>query len=213
MPTILLIRHGENDMVKTGRMAGRLPDVHLNSRGFQQAQELSENLVSVPISCIYSSPLERAMETAAPLAEKLSLPVIINPGFLETDIGDWAGHEVKVIRKLKEWKIVQQSPSRFRFPNGESFFDCQNRLVEQMERVVKDHDDKEIIAIFTHADPIKLITAYYLGMPLDYFQKISCETASVTIWSFTEKNNRLIILNQKNKCPIEGVKNILSNFK
>ena len=91
MPTILLIRHGENDYVKQNRLAGRLPDVHLNERGRQQAQVVAEKLALAPIKAIYSSPLERAAETAAPLAEKLGLPVTLRPGLLESDIGEWQG--------------------------------------------------------------------------------------------------------------------------
>ncbi len=83
MPIILLIRHGENDFVKTGRMAGRTPGVHLNERGQQQAQELAEALMKAPIKAIYSSPMERAIETAEPLAAKLGQEIIIRPSLIE----------------------------------------------------------------------------------------------------------------------------------
>ena len=68
MPLLLLIRHGENEYVKTGKMAGRLPGVHLNEKGQKQAQALGDALKDVPIKAIYSSPLERAIETATPIA-------------------------------------------------------------------------------------------------------------------------------------------------
>ena len=76
MPLLLLIRHGENDYVKTGRMAGRLPDVHLNERGRAQSVELAEALAQAPIKALYSSPMERAMETAAPLAENTDVVAV-----------------------------------------------------------------------------------------------------------------------------------------
>lgn len=197
MAFIFLIRHGENEFVRTGRMAGRLPNVHLNQHGKQQARNLGENLCKFPITAIYSSPLERAIETAEPLSVLMSLPIISNEGFLETNIGDWTGQEVKTIRKLKEWKTVTNYPSRFQFPNGESFLECQNRLVAQVENLIKLHNDKEIISIFLHADPIKLLTSYYLGMSIDNFQKISCDTGSVTIWNISPGNANLIKLNQQ----------------
>src|SRR5204862_3783575 len=115
MTLLLLIRHAENDYVKTGRMAGRLPGVHLNERGQKQAIELAGALAQLPIAALYSSPMERAMETAAPLAEKLGLEINVRPGLLETDLGAWAGMELKAARKLPEWKTVQSAPSRFRF--------------------------------------------------------------------------------------------------
>lgn len=197
MPLLLLIRHGENDFVKTGRLAGRMPEVHLNKKGRQQAAELAEALGNLPIRAIYCSPLERARETAAPLAAQLGLEPQIRPGLIETDIGAWAGQKLKALRKLPEWKTVQAAPSRFRFPNGESFVECQARLVSEIEAILKAHKSDEIIACVSHSDPIKLITAYYLGMPLDHFQRLGCDTASVTAFLVGDKGVLLSKLNQR----------------
>ena len=197
MPLLLLIRHGENEYVKTGKMAGRLPEVHLNEHGQQQALELANALANVPIKAIYSSPMERALETAAPLAAKLGLDINIRAGLIETGIGDWAGEELKNLRKLPAWKIVQDNPSRFRFPNGESFVECQTRLVSELESIVKAHRDEDIIACVSHADPIKLMACYYLGMPLDHFQRLGCDTASVTVLMLSSKGVLLAKLNQR----------------
>lgn len=197
MPIILLIRHGENDFVKTGRMAGRTPGVHLNERGQQQAQELAEALIKAPIKAIYSSPMERAIETAEPLAAKLGQEINIRPSLIEANIGDWTGLEIKVTRKLPEWKIVQNAPSRFRFPGGESFSEIQYRLVNEMESLAKEHKEDEIVACFLHADPIKLIVAYYMGMPLDHFQRLGCDTASATVLMLGGSGAGLLKLNQR----------------
>lgn len=197
MPLLFLIRHGENDFVKTGKLAGHLPEVYLNERGRLQAQDLADALGNLPIKAIYSSPLERARETAAPLAAKLGLDVQIRPGLIETAIGAWAGQELKALRKLPEWKVVQEAPSRFRFPQGESFAECQTRLVTEIEQIVKAHDRNDLIVFVSHSDPIKLITAYYLGMPLDHFQRLGCDTASVTVFLLSEKGVLLSKLNQR----------------
>ncbi len=206
MPLLLLIRHGENDFVKTGKLAGQLPEIHLNEKGRQQAEELAQALENLPIKALYSSPLERARETAAPLAAKLGLDVQIRPGLIETGIGAWAGKELKALRKLPEWKVVQDAPSRFRFPEGESFIECQARLVSEIESIVKAHVREDIIACVSHSDPIKLITAYYLGMPLDHFQRLGCDTASVTVFLFGEKGVLLSKLNQRPpfRFPVEA---------
>ena len=103
MPLLLLIRHGENDFVKTGKMAGRLPGVHLNERGQKQAQALGEALKDVPIMAVYSSPLERAMETAHPIADSHKLKIIQEPNLMDTDIGKWQGKSWKVLRLTKVW--------------------------------------------------------------------------------------------------------------
>ena len=116
MPTILLIRHGENDYIRKGKLAGRLPGVHLNNKGYQQAKTIAERLKDAPIKAIYSSPLERAVETAEPLAKALSIEIQLRESLLETGYGDWQGQPLKKLRRLKEWKIVQNTPSLFRFP-------------------------------------------------------------------------------------------------
>ncbi|HLO28758.1 MAG TPA: histidine phosphatase family protein, partial [Anaerolineales bacterium] len=76
MALLLLIRHGENDFVKTGKLPGRLPEIHLNERGQKQAAALGEALKDVPLKAIYSSPLERAIETATPIANARKLEIV-----------------------------------------------------------------------------------------------------------------------------------------
>lgn len=198
MPLLLLIRHGENDFTKNHKLAGRLPGVHLNEKGQKQAQALGEALKDVPIKAIYASPLERARETAAPIAESHNLKIIQEPGLMDTDVGQWQGRSWKVLRLTKAWKIVQHSPSRFKFPEGESFPECQVRIVNALERAIKKHNKpQDIIAIVFHADPIKLAVAHFLGMPLDHFQRLSCDTGSLTALYVNEMGANLIKLNQR----------------
>ena len=198
MPLLLLIRHGENDYVKTGKMAGRLPGVHLNERGQKQAQALGEALKGVPITAIYSSPLERAIETATPIANARNLKIIQNPNLLDTDVGKWQGKSLAVLRLKKEWKIVQSAPSRFQFPDGESFLDLQSRIANVLEGIVKKHNkSKDIVPVVVHAYPIKLAVSHFLGLPLDHFQKLSCDTGSLTMLHAGEAGANLVKLNQR----------------
>jgi len=198
VPLLLLIRHGENDYVKTGKMAGRIPGVHLNERGQKQAKALGEALKDIPIKAVYSSPLERAMETAKPIAESHQLTIFQEPDLMDTDIGKWQGKSVKVLRLTKVWKIVQSAPSRFRFPEGESFPEAQTRYVSTLERIIqKHHKPQDIVAVIFHADPIKLAVAHFLGMPLDHFQRLGCDTGSLTALHVGEASANLIKLNQR----------------
>ena len=197
MPTLLLIRHGENDYVKTGKMAGRLPGVHLNERGQKQAQALGDALKDVPIKAVYSSPLERAMETATPIANVRKLQIIQEPDVMDADIGKWQGKSWKVLQLTKVWKIVQNSPSRFRFPDGESFPEIQTRIANALERIVKRHKPKDVIVVVFHADPIKIAVSHFLGLPLDNFQRLSCGTGSLTAIYASESGANLMKLNQR----------------
>jgi probable phosphomutase (TIGR03848 family) len=198
MTLLLLIRHGENNFVKTGKMAGRIPGVHLNERGQKQAQALGEALLGVPIKAVYASPLERAMETATPIAESHKLIIQQEPDLMDTDIGKWQGRSWKLLALKKEWKIVQHAPSRFRFPEGESFPECQLRIVNVLERIVQTHKKpQDVVAVVFHADPIKLAVAHFLGMSLDHFQRLGCDTGSVTALNVNEMGAHLLKLNQR----------------
>ncbi len=197
MPLLLLIRHGENEYVKTGKMAGRLPGVHLNERGRQQAADLAMALAGVPLKAIYSSPLERAVETAEPIAEGRKLEIQLRPDLMDNDIGAWQGRSLKALSRLKKWKIVQQAPSRFTFPEGESFLQTQTRIASCLDEIAARHKSEDIVAVVFHADPIKLAVAHYLGMPLDHFQRLGCDTGSVTFIYLGDTNAHLVRLNQR----------------
>jgi probable phosphoglycerate mutase len=198
MTLLLLIRHGENDYTKKGKLAGYLPDVHLNDRGREQAQELAEALGQVPLIAIYSSPLERAMETALPIAKARGLKVIQEAGLMETDVGKWQGRSLKALNLNKHWKVVQRAPSRAQFPEGETFYQCQTRVVKALDRICAAHKPRDLVACIFHADPIKLAVAHYIGLPLDHFQRLGCDTGSITMLAVNETGAYLMWLN---RCP------------
>jgi len=195
MPLVLLVRHGENDYVKTHRLAGRQPGVHLNKTGRKQAQAVAKRLKGATIKAVYTSPMERAMETAQPIADALGLEAIVRPGLLETDIGKWTGKSLKKLSKKKRWRVVQSAPSLLRFPGGESFAETQHRIVRELESLANQHEPKDVIVCVSHADPIKLAVAYYLGLPLDQFQRLGVSPASITALNIGEMGSFLVTLN------------------
>lgn len=199
MPIIVLIRHGENEFVKKGRLAGRLPGVHLNDKGRAQAEAvaglLSQKLEGLPIKAVYSSPLERAVETAAPLAKALGVEIIQRNGLLETDCGEWEGKTLKSLSRQKIWKVVQQTPSLFTFPGGETLRDTQHRIVNEIHELVKQHQENDVIICVSHADPIRLAIAYFLGLSMDMFQRLIVTPASLNILSLNPQGAGLMALN------------------
>jgi probable phosphomutase (TIGR03848 family) len=197
MPLLLLIRHGENDYTKKHKLAGYTPNVHLNERGQSQAQTLAGALKEVPIKSIYSSPLERAVETATPIAAARGLEVQVEAGLLETNVGKWQGRSLAALRLQKAWKVVQSSPSRAQFPEGETFYECQTRIVAALDSISRKYKPQDIVACVFHADPIKLAVAHYIGLPLDHFQRLSCDTGSLTALYVSESGANLIKLNQR----------------
>lgn len=195
MPIILLIRHGETDYVKKGKLAGRLPGVHLNETGRKQAQQLAEKLSQAPVKALYASPLERTMETAEPIAKALNLEIIPRPGLIETNVGDWQDQTIKSLRRLKLWKLVQSSPSLVTFPAGESFADSQQRISTEIIGIVAGLEPKEMVICVSHADPIRLAVAYFIGLPLDLFQRLNVSPGSLTALAIGENGSRLLTLN------------------
>ena len=179
-PTVvLLVRHGQTPT--TGKLLpGRAPGLHLAEAGVQQAQRAAERIAALKtVDAIYASPLERARETAAPIAAARDLKVRIDKGLLECDFGDWTGAELKNLMKLPEWNTVQRAPSTFTFPGGESFTAMQNRIVGAIDRLRAAHPGGTIVCV-SHADPIKAAVAHAMGTHIDLFQRIAISTCSVT---------------------------------
>ena len=195
MTTILLIRHGENEYVAKGRLAGRLPGVHLNDNGRQQAESVAQALAEAPIQAVYSSPMERCLETAQPLAAALGLEVALQDGLIEVDFGEWQDKTLKELSRRKLWKVVQGNPSRMQFPGGETFANAQQRIVQTLEALNQQHDPKDLIVCFSHSDLIKLVISYYLGQPLDLFQRIMIAPASISTLHLGEMGAQVINVN------------------
>lgn len=180
MTTILLIRHATNDFVKTGKLAGWTPGVHLSDEGKAQAEALGKRLADMPLQQLYSSPLERTMETAQAIQKyQPHLQIEHTIGLGEVRYGDWEGMNIGTLRKRKMWEVIQEYPSRAWFPNGETMRGVQQRAVDEIERLTMKHP-RETFAVVTHADVIKMVLAYYLGMHLDNFQRIMVSPASIS---------------------------------
>jgi probable phosphomutase (TIGR03848 family) len=181
MTEFLLIRHAINDWVKTGRLAGWTPGVHLNEDGKTQAAALAERLAKVNLDAIYTSPLERTVETAQAIAAhhpKLTVQPLDAVG--EMHYGTWQGEKLSQLRRDKLWEIVQVYPSRAQFPGGEAIRQAQARAVDALETLAARHKDQRV-AVVSHSDIIKLMVAHYMGAHVDFYQRLEISPASLTI--------------------------------
>ena len=182
MTTIVLVRHGENDWVNKGRLAGWIPDIHLNENGRKQAQAAAERLAHLPVTAVYSSPVTRCLETAVYIAQTHQLDVIELEDVGEVRYGKWEGKKIKKLAKKKSWMAVQFFPSRMQFPQGEALRDVQSRGIQALENLSRQHPD-DLIIVVSHADLIKLVMAHYLGVHIDLFQRLVISPASATVLS------------------------------
>jgi len=192
-------------MVGQKKLAGWLPDVHLNDEGRAQAEALAERLRDVPISAIYASPLDRTRETAVPLARVKDLEVQIREGLGEVRYGDWTGQPLEELSKHELWRVVQVYPSGMRFPGGDSMREMQARIVGELEAIAVDHP-REIVAVVSHADLIKAALAHYLGVHFDLFQRTGVNPGSVSVIHLTRFGPHVVRINDDGPLKLEPEK-------
>lgn len=193
MTVLLLVRHALTDV--TGRkLSGWTPGVHLNARGREQAEDLAERLAPLPIAALFSSPLERCRETAAPIASQKGLKVQRRKDLGEVRYGDWTNRSLRQLMKTALWQTVQTNPAAARFPNGESLLECQTRVAAEAGRIAAEHPD-DMVALFSHGDPIRLLLAHFAGVHADHFQRILVSPASVSIVALGHGVPRIVRMN------------------
>jgi probable phosphomutase (TIGR03848 family) len=201
---ILLIRHASNDYIATGRLAGRTPGVHLNDRGRAEAQAVAERLAAVPLAAVYSSPLERALETAGPLADRHGVLPQLLAGVVETDCGEWTGASIEELSRTDLWRLMQASPSCARHPGGESMAEVQARMVAAVEELRILHTGQRI-AVISHSDPIKLVLAFHTGLHIDMFQRLTVDPASINELEFSSRSPRLVRSNDRAHLQVDAL--------
>jgi probable phosphoglycerate mutase len=189
-----LIRHGEHDWLKKG-IAGRITGVHLNDRGREQAQELVKRLASTQFDAVYSSPLERAVQTAEPFATSRGTQIMLTPEIIELDFGEWNGALFEKLRGDPRWTAWNQHRSVVRMPGGELMTEVQNRAVAFLERLHRENSGGTF-ALFGHGDVIRATICHWLGTPLDLLPRLDIEPASVSILRLDESGPHVMTLNK-----------------
>jgi probable phosphomutase (TIGR03848 family) len=193
MTTLFLIRHGLTAV--TGKtLYGRTPGVPLDDRGRAQAEVLADRLAPVRLTAVYSSPLDRCVETMAPLAVSQRLDVVTREGLIEMDVGAWTGRSLAQVRRTRMWKDVIHHPSQFRFPDGESFVDAQSRALAEVHAIAARHP-RGRIAVGSHGDIIRMLVAHYAGAHLDLFQRTTADPASVSVVHLGDGGPHVVVVN------------------
>lgn len=193
MTTFYLIRHGSNDFAgKT--LVGRTAGIHLNDTGRAEAERLANELAREPIQHLFSSPMERCRETAAPIAKRLNLDVQILDGLVEVEFGDWTGQEIAEMNSDELWQKWNTFRSGGRIPNGESIWEVQTRMVAVIEKLRRQFPD-QTLALFSHGDPLRAAITYYLGMPIDFIHRLELSPASVSVLMIDDWTAKVQALN------------------
>ena len=193
MNRLLLIRHALNDWVGK-RIPGWSPGISLNEEGRRQATRLAKRLEPVPLEAVYSSPLERAVQTAEPIAESHGLGIELRDGLKDTRYGELTGQSIEDVLMTDVWKEFRAYPSRTRFPGAETIYEVQVRVVAELEKMLEAHPEGNI-AVLAHGDVIRVAVTHYIGLSLDLLDRIWVSPASVSVLRFGTWGPRLTHLN------------------
>ena len=176
---MLLVRHAEahgTGVIAYGRMSG----IALTERGELQAEGTAQLLASAPIKAIYSSPLQRTIQTANAISKPHGIKVTSDPRLLEVDNGTWEGVRLVELEQLPEAKEYKESPSTFRFPYGESIKEMQERMIEAFLDIVSTHRGETVVLV-SHGDPLKGLLTWLKGQHLDLVHHSNIDPAEAVV--------------------------------
>lgn len=206
MARIILLRHAHSIANESGILAGQLPGISLSKKGRQQAVDLVDRIGKVSFDLIRMSPMQRCQETLAPWLESPNSnglkKFVLDEKLIEMNYGSWSGKKLNSLAKQPLWKIIQKTPSKVEFPQGERMTAMQKRAIASVEEAVQEKS-KGTHLFVSHGDVIKAIVASLLKMKLDNFQSLVIDPASITMLEYDGESARLILFND-NLTHLEG---------
>ena len=195
MTTFFLIRHAScNGLGQT--LWGRTPGICLNQTGELQAQRLADRFKNLTLDAIYSSPLERALQTAEVFARSMKLEVRRSDAVNEIDFGEWTGKTFDELSVDEQWRRFNGHRSMTTIPGGESFLEVQNRIVKEIDALAQQHGEARV-ALVSHADVIRAAVAYFAGTPIDLIERFVISPCSVSVVAVDEESARVLTINNK----------------
>jgi probable phosphoglycerate mutase len=193
MTTLFLLRHGLT-AVTGKKLYGQTRGISLDERGLAQAEQLVARFSPVRVTAVYSSPLERCIETVEPLANARGLPVIERDGLIEMDAGTWTNRPLAQLRRTRLWRDVMDRPSHFRFPDGDSFAEAQARVLAEIHAIAARHPRGRVV-VGTHGDIVRMLVSHFTGAHLDLFQRTMSDPASVSVVHVGQGHPRVLLVN------------------
>jgi probable phosphoglycerate mutase len=193
--TIFLVRHAAHDRVDR-ILCGRMPGVSLGDAGRAQASRVAKRLSGEQLAAIYSSPMERARETAEPIAAAADLNLMISPGLNEIDLGEWTGRSFAELDPDPRWKAWNAERAAGEVPGGERMQAVQDRVVTEFESLRCRHPGQRVAAV-SHADVIKAAICGVLGLSLDRYHALEIEPASISSIVLWEGGGKVVCLNER----------------
>ncbi len=197
MLRVILVRHGETDWNQVRRVQGGSSNTPLNENGKQQVESLALKLKSEPIQAIYSSPLQRAWDTAQAIAGHHQLEVEVEPLLREIEVGHLEGTSVAEMGKRLDQLLTIETPNASlpRMPGGESLTELQQRAWATIQRLVDKHPDG-VVVVVSHYFTILTIICSVLSLPVSQIGRFRLGAASISAIIFDEQTMRLVLFNE-----------------
>ena len=176
---LIMVRHGEIPSNIKKVYAGKSPEP-LTERGVRQAKEVSENLKKYEVDALYSSPMQRALQTAQIIGEGIGMDLRINDAFREIEMGPWEGlSEIDVAQKYpQEWNTWNIRPAELRLPNRETLDELLKRVLTGIQRINRNEERRNII-IVTHVAVIRILLLWKAEKSLNFYKTIHVPNAGI----------------------------------
>ncbi len=189
---LILVRHGVTDWNEQGRLMGR-SDIELNARGRAQVEAVAQALSGLPVRAVFASPQRRTQQTAEVIARRHNVPVVAEAALAEVWLGRWLGltwnearEDPDVMRYLADPTHVSDA-----FEPGTAVHE---RVVGFVERLRGETDATTVLV--SHGDPLRILVAHYLSMPLASYRRLEVAPASVSVVRFDPVfGTRVVLLN------------------
>ncbi len=186
MTELRFIRHGETDWNRQNRFQGQI-DVPLNAAGLAQAQRLAGRLAAEPPALLLSSDLQRARQTAEPLAAAWGLQPMLVPGLREQSFGMLEGLDVPSIQRQhpdlwQQW-LVQRAD--FSLPGGESTRQFHSRVLQAVENLVAEHAGQRLVLV-THGGVLDMLWRTARAEALDGLRQCAIPNTGINRLRWTD---------------------------
>jgi len=191
---IILVRHGETDWNQLRRVQGANSNTNLSQKGKEQAESLALRLKPERIQAIYSSPLQRALDTARAIADNHQMEVVIEPALTEIDVGELEGIHLEKIGKRLDQLLTSQGEALLKMPGGESLAEVQQRVWSTIQRLIGRHSDG-VIVVVSHYFVILTIICSVLNLPLSHIGRLRLGVGSISTITFDGEVPRLLLFN------------------
>lgn len=181
MTTIFfLLRHAAHDDVG-GYLAGRCSNVCLGPAGRAQALRLGERMRGETFDAIFSSPRERAQQTAQAVSLACEIgPVTLREDLDEVDFGSWSGKTFVELNADPDWRRWNNERAVAVTPKGERMEDVRRRICGCMEALSQKFRGRAVVLV-SHADVIKSAICHVLGLSADSFFRFDIDPASISV--------------------------------